>query len=507
MTSDKQWSSRLREHLDSQLPRSVQRGLFGVLLLFVSICALHVIGVPPFAPLDEPRHIAYAIEIAEGKLPDVRDKVSLKKLHVRRIRGTHMQAAAAHPPLYYVLVGLPLKWSSDSGDLAWGTRVSRTITLVLGAVGLIYAYLAAALLVRARSAALLATAFCALMPAFDNVSSLVHNDSLAFLTTSALLHATLVVLQRGATWRSLALVSVWAALAAATRFAALVAVAPALTAVGIKLLAEPRPWSVRLRRAAAFSAGALLLIAITSGWFYWRNYRLYGDVTAGKALFEGLRRPVRTPFSVSVLTTKLWGKLVSDLWGRLAGGVSLGKDVTALGIGFFVTGFGLAIATWLLALRRRGRAILENPKLSSIAFVVVTSAFVVLPIFEFYSRGGNLTARYYFPILWVPMLAVAVGYNTLPGKWAGIAALVYCTALGAWCTNLYLEKLMRRRHGWAIEQAFKAAGVPAAELCALLLLALIVVGVGLVAHSWWLLSSEEQRESRAVGTTGDVHCA
>jgi len=487
------------------LAPSVLRGLVGVLVLFVSICGLHVLGVPPFAPLDEPRHIAYAIEVAEGKLPDVRDKVQLKKLHVRRIKGTNMMAAAAHPPFYYVLVGWPLKWSSESGDLAWGTRVSRAITVILGAAGLIYAYLAAALLVpRARSVALLGTAFCALMPAFDNVSSLVHNDSLAFLTTSALLHATLLVLLRGATVRSLVLVSVWAALAAATRFASLVAVAPALAAVGLKLLAMREPWRVRLRWAAVFSAATLGLIAVTSGWFYWRNYQLYGDVTAGKALFEGLKRPTRTPFIVSALTPELWGKLVSDLWGRLAGGVRLGRDVAGLGIGFVVTGFGIALGRWLLALRRHGRALLEHPRLGAVAFVIVTTAFVVLPIFEFYSRGGNLTARYYFPVLWVPLLAVAIGYATVPGKWAGLVALAFCTVLGLWCTDLYLQKLMRRRPGWAIERAFELAQVPAPHLSAVVLIGLTIAGAALVAHSWWVLRSEEQHQARAAAAVAEA---
>jgi hypothetical protein len=491
--------ARFVAEFDPKLPPTVLRGLLGVLLLFVSICGLHVFGVPPFAPLDEPRHIAYAIEVAEGNLPDVRDRVQLKKLHVRRIKGTKMMAAAAHPPFYYVLVGWPLKWSSESGDLAWGTRVSRAITLLLGAVGLIYAYLAAALLVpRQRSVALLATAFCALMPAFANVSSLVHNDSLAFLTTSALLHATLLVLLRGATVRSLLLVAVWAVLAAATRFASLVAVAPALAAVGLKLLAMREPWAVRLRWAAIFSVGTLGLMALTSGWFYWRSYQLYGDVTAGKALFEGLRRPVRTPFIESALNLQLWGKLVSDLWGRLAGGVSLGRDVTRLGIGFVVAGLGIAVGRWLLALRRcRGRALLGDPRLGAIVFVIVTTAFVVLPIFEFYSRGGNLTARYYFPVLWVPLLAVAVGYAAVPGKWAGAAALVFCAGLALWCTNLYLEKLMRRRPGWAIARAFELAGVPGAQLSAVLLIGLTIAGTALVIHSWWVLQSEEQREASA----------
>ena len=51
--------------LDERLGRSVLIGLLGVLLSFGSVCAMHVLGVPPFAPLDEPRHIAYAIEVAE----------------------------------------------------------------------------------------------------------------------------------------------------------------------------------------------------------------------------------------------------------------------------------------------------------------------------------------------------------------------------------------------------------------------------------------------------------
>jgi hypothetical protein len=470
-------------------------GIAGVLLLFVSLCAMHLFGVPPFAPLDEPRHVAYAIEVAEGKLPDVRDKVQLRKLHVRRIKGTNMMAAAAHPPLYYVLVGLPLKWSSQGGDLTWGTWVSRGVTLLLGAAGLVYAYLAAALLAKGRSVALLAIAFCALMPAFVNVCSLVHNDSLAFLTTSALFHAVLLVLLRGPSRRALTLVVVWGALAAATRFASLVAVAPALTAVGLHLLfAQEKPWRARLRDAALFSAAALALIAVSSGWFYLRSYRLYGDLTAGKALFEGLNRPLRTPFIESVLTPSLWAKLISDLWGRLAAGVTLGKSVTTSGTAFVLVGMTLALGRWLWSLRRSTRATFLGARAGALAFVVVTSLCVILPIFEFYSRGGNLTARYYFPVLWVPLLAVAVGYS-VPGRLAGAAALLFSGGLGLWCTELYLDKLMRGRQAFAVAHAFEAAGLPAPRLLAWLLVASTVAGILMVVWGWLGLRAAERTGS------------
>jgi hypothetical protein len=482
-------------------------GVAGVLLLFVSLCAIQLFGVRPFAPLDEPRHIAYAIEVVEGKLPDVRDKVQLRKLHVPRIKGTNMMAAAAHPPLYYVLVGLPLKWSSQGGDLTWGTWVARGITLLLGAAGLIYAYLAAALLVpKARSVALLATAFCALMPAFVNVCALVHNDSLAFLTTSALFHAVLLVLLNGPSRRSLTLVVVWGALAAATRFASMVAVAPALTAVGLKLLfGQEKPWRARVRDAALFSAAALSLIAVSSGWFYLRSYRLYGDVTAGKALFEGLRRPVRTPFIESILTPSLWAKLISDLWGRLAGGVTLGKNVTTAGTAFVVSGITVAFGRWLWLLRRGPRALFHGARAGAVAFVIVTSLCVILPIFEFYSRGGNLTARYYFPVLWVPLLAVAVGYATVPGRLAGAAALLFSGGLGLWCTELYLDKLVRGRHEFAIAQAFEGAGLPAPTLVTWLLVASTMAGIAMAVWAWLGLQAAERRVSLdAAGRNADA---
>jgi hypothetical protein len=472
-------------------------GILGVMLLFFALGTMHSLGVPLFAPLDEPRHIAYAIEVAEGKLPDVRDKVQPKKMHVRRIKGTKMMAAAAHPPLYYVLVGFPLKWASASGDLTWGVWVARILTLALGAVGLVYAYLAALLLApRARSLALLGTAFCAVIPAFDNVCALVHNDSLAFLATTALLHAVLLVLLRGPSRKALLLVAVWAALAAATRFASLVAVAPALTAVALKLLfGQNKPWSARLRDVLLFGVGSLALVGVTSGWFYLRNYRLYGDVTAGKALFEGLRRPNKLPFIEGVFTPRLWGKLISHLWGRLAGGATIGRDVSLWGTWFVLGGVGLSLVRWLVTLLRRGRALFNGPRVAALLFVIVTSLCVVLPIFEFYSRGGNLTARYYFPVLWVPLLAVAAGYQGVPGRFAAPAALLFVAGLGLWCTELYMGVLMRQRQtGFAVVRAFDVAQLPASSALAGLLVTVWLLGLGLVIWAWFGLQGAERRE-------------
>ncbi len=475
-----------------------RRGLLGVLLLFLGLGLMHLFGIPMFAALDEPRHIAHAIEIAEGNLPDVRDKVQLKKLHVKKIKGTRMMAAAAHPPLYYVLTGFPLKWASEGGDLTWGTWVSRAITLVLGALGLGYAYLAALLLVPGRrSLALGATALCAVMPAFDNVSALVHNDAFAFLTTSALIHSVLLALLEGPKLKTLVAVGVWAALAAATRFASLVAVAPALGAVGLLLLfGQQKPWPLRLRDALLFSAGVLALVAVTSGWFYWRNYRLYGDVTAGKALFEGLDRPVRTPFLRNVVTPHLWKTLISDLWGRLAGGVRLKGATTLSGVSFLIVGWVAALYRLARSIRAEGKQLFTSRRTAAVAFIALITACVVLPIFEFYSRGGNLTARYYFPVLWVPLLAAIIGYGGFRSPLPGVAALLFAGHLGLWSTDTYIAALAGAGKGnFAVAIAFDRAGLPWPDLVAGVLLLFIALGLALLVSAWHELRADERSEA------------
>jgi hypothetical protein len=187
--------------------------------------------------------------------------------------------------------------------------------------------------------------------------------------------------------------------------------------------------------------------------------------------------------------------------------VTLSKEVTTLGTAFILVGITGALSRWLWRLRRGARALFQGPRAGAVAFVVVTSLCVILPIFEFYSRGGNLTARYYFPVLWLPLLAVAIGYASVPGRLAGAAALLFCGGLGLWCTELYLDKLLRGRQKFAIAQAFERVGLPAPSVLAWLLIASTVAGIAMVVWAWLGLQAAERRVSldeaggNAAGTT------
>ncbi len=472
-------------------------GLVGVLLAFFALGGMQLLAIPHAKALDEPRHIAYAIELAEGRLPDVRSQVDLKKLHTKRIRGTKMHAAAAHPPLYYVIVGFPLKWASEGESIVSGLWVSRLLTLLMGAAGLIYAYLAAVLLVpRRREAALSAVALCAVTPAFVNVCSVVHNDALAFLTTAGLCHAVLLVLLRGPAFSAVLQVVIWGALACASRFASLLVVAPALTAVGLALLLERgRPPLLRLRNVAAFSGAALGLIAITSGWFYLHNYRMYDDVTAGKPLFVGLSRPVREAFYYHLLKLDRWELLVTDLWCRLAGGVLLGGAVALAGTLLVVAGLLAATKALATDFRPQPGTLLKDKRTFAVVFVVVAFLVMVVPIFEFYARGGNMTARYYFPVLWVLTLAVSAGYGSFKNDLVGKAVLLGACLLGLWITDLYIAEIVGNKATFAIAFAFAKAELPLPDVLACSLIACAVLGFSLLISGWQGLRARQKLES------------
>jgi hypothetical protein len=114
---------------------STVRPVAGPLLLFLAFGMVNILGVKPFQALDEPRHAAYAVVLATGRIPNIRELIPYEVLHTGRIRGTNAMVAAVHPPLYYSVVALPLKLGRLLGQMDWGVRMARFLTLLMGAAG------------------------------------------------------------------------------------------------------------------------------------------------------------------------------------------------------------------------------------------------------------------------------------------------------------------------------------------------------------------------------------
>lgn len=463
----------------------------GPLLLFLALGTINIFGVKPFRALDEPRHAAYAVVLATGRIPDIREPLPYEALHTGRIRGTNAMIAAVHPPLYYWIVGLPLKLGSSLDQMDWGVRVARFLTLLMGAVGLIYVFLLVRLLLPEDPAmATLATAFVAVCPAFVNVSALVHNDALAFLGVTGFCHAALSILVRGNTRARAVALCGWAAVAALTRFATLLIIMPALfaTCVAIIFLSEGAR-SERVLRPAKLCGAVLATVLIGSGWFYWHNFELYGDITGGKTLLEFVRRKPRGPAVQHMLRSDLWLLLHDQLWVRLAGGVVLSNVFKQIARVFTVIAMS-GLVLWAIDQGRRlPRLDWRRPLVAAWAITLLSFACAVLPIFEFYSRGGNVSARYYFSMIWVPALLIAIGVSRwrsrkLTGSFTVGAILLCLITFAAYMRVLWPGTADR---GLPLAIALETAGMPWPWIW----LTLLTLALGL---GTWLTLREIERE-------------
>ena len=459
--------------------------------MFVVIGLIHALAVPAFRPLDEPRHVAYAVVLATGKLPTVRDPMPFNHLGAEVVRGSMQIAAANHPPLYYALVALPIKLLGAHGQMAAGVLVARCITLGLAAIGLVFAFRALRSIVPTRpDVPVVSLALTAITPAFVNCCAVVMNDALAFLAAAALYDAAFAILARGPTRKASVLFIVWLAVSALTRFTALLVFPPALLAVvyGFWLHAEGSTLR-RLLRGAGLCAAALLAAAIVSGPFYYRNHVLYDDITGSKALLEELHRTPGDPFLKNVHNGNLWLDLLDLLFSRLAGGITL-TDVWMPGrIVFGVAGVGLLVGAF-----RRRRKLLSSPQRNTeiVGAALVAWGFlcVTLPIFEFFARGGQLSPRYFFPMLWAPWFFVALGLSFLRARAFAAGAIVFLGMLCFLVTDLYLARLMTSAAGdVGIIDGFAHAGFYRPDICTAVALVLFGSAVAIAATRAYALAA------------------
>ncbi len=466
----------------TEVDRVSWRGMAGVVLLFFALGVPQLLFVAPTVPEDEPRHAGYALEVASGRLPLVTEPLPTERLGIPPLKRTNIMAAANHPPLYYALVGPFIRWGSETGHHELGLRLARAATLAMGAVGLIYAFVTIRLLVPNRPAAAVATVACvAAMPAFINVCALVHNDALAVMTASGFGYAVarwLVADDRSR--RQLGVLSAWAAAVALTRFSGLLVLAPFIALLGLGTAYKAAgSWPRRLAQGAFPVVVVVAVVAVTSGWFYARNYVLYDDVTGGKALFGVLARKPHGTLWSALWAPAVWSGLHDHIWTRLAGSVHLGASVQAAGRLWTFLGV-VGLVRYAIAAPRLVRAI---PPRDLRAWTLAASAaafgVIVLSVFAFYARGGNPTARYWFPMAWVPMLVVSLGWSGLHRRAGMAVGVVLSVVLSGHVLLLYANVLLAGGRVLRDFATVRAAGGGPTEWIAPI--ALLGVAVALVA--------------------------
>jgi hypothetical protein len=248
----------------------------------------------------------------------------------------------------------------------------------------------------------------------------------------------------------------------------------------------------------AFGPAAVVgaAVAVTSGWFWLRNLRLYGDLTGSAALLERFERPPRgstlhmlaSPWYWIIQQQRLWDPSFDfkDTQG------SLTRSLWLLGL---IPLAGLAVALWhrrpsglrerlgpaaarVLAATRRG----SDPRFGlPVAWLLglVLLGLLEVSVARFAADGGGAHARYLLPGAGVLGALAAVGLAALPGGRRGLPAVGMLAAMlvaNVWVWHQQLTAMVRPQDGQsAVLVALRAAEAPLPGLL------LTVAGLSLAA--------------------------
>lgn len=378
----------------------VERWLIAWLVVgFVLLAGAYSVVNPLFEAPDEVWHYEYVRWLAEGRgLPQPAD-----------VGSAPWKQEGSQPPLYYLLAALATGWvptdnasavirynphvavgEADAFDnknmmrhgpaQAWpwqgvtlAAHLARFVSVSLGAVAVAATYmLARTVFPHSRASAALAGLLVAANPQFLFISAAVSNDNLVTACCALGIWLLVRLLAQPTPPSLLQLVGVGALVGAAALSKVSGLALASLAAGALSWLAwRERSW-LRFWRHGLVTAGVALSIA---GWWYLRNWQLYGDPLGLSAMFAVLPgRP--EPLTLAEAATLApgvwrsywavfgWYNIVADPW--VYSGVS---GLALLGLG------GLVVGLW------RNRKLQGHVQVSQLillsAWVLTIAALVV----------------------------------------------------------------------------------------------------------------------------------
>lgn len=433
-----------------------------LLLTYVALSLVYDQATPTFEASDEVWHYAVVREIADGRGLPVWEE------------GEHttFRQEGGQPPLYYLASALLSNWVDDSDfpqrfvynpfahagvpgtdsnvnlmehssqeRFPWrGTtlavRIVRWMSIVMGAITVLLTYLLASQLFPYNAPlALLAAGFTAFNPTFMFISASVNNDNGIWLLSSLLIYVIAlaariesrvdtdrkpsiigsVVNPRVLPW----VLGVLLGLSTLTKLSGLVLL-PC-----VYLLLVWRSWVRGSVREFFVSASIVTgILAITTGWWFWRNHLLYGDILAMRMMTAPGVVRMGTPSMVD-LVREASGWWLS-LWGvfgafNILSGTWTYAFYTALTIVAFV---GLVVWAWR-ALQNRALKI-TAPQGFALLFLCLSLMGAAYWTRSIYASQGRLVFGAIAPI----SSFISVGILGLSGwRWHASLSKFLCVVL------------------------------------------------------------------------------
>jgi 4-amino-4-deoxy-L-arabinose transferase-like glycosyltransferase len=428
-----------------------------ILLAFVLLGCIYSLVTPVFEASDEIFHYPVVKYIADGRGLPVQDP---------RAEAAWEQEGS-QPPLYYGLAALATVWinTDDMQAVRWRnplSNIGRPLTpgnknLVVhtsaeafpwhGSVLAIHLIRFLSLLLQAGTVfltyrisrvvwpereelAALAAALVAFNPMFLFISGSVNNDNLITpLATWVLLLLALTLKEGWLSYRRAALLGFLLGLVALTK----------LSGLGLLLLAAVVLTVVAARRRAwgAWLRWGLILVgmvALIAGWWYVRNWRLYGDPTGLNVMLEIAGRRDISP-SWRELFAEFEGFRMS-FWGVFGG-------FTVVAPGWLYNLYDLlvlaGIVGWVvLAWRRRGRW--QAERIGLVLLLVAWILIVGLSLVRWTSQTLASQGRLLFPAIAAVAVLLAFGLaGWAAHKWRsrialglGLGLLIIAAAIPIW---------------------------------------------------------------------------
>lgn len=333
----------------------------------------------------------------------------------------------------------PAAESVAAHRLALAVHVQRLLSTLCGAVTVVGIYALARLAIptvggtgtarRSSAPAFLAMAVVAFNPMFLFVSASVDNDALAIALSTVILVVLVRAITCGATPRAAALTGTLLGLATLSKLSAAAIAAPALA---VYLW---RAWRARSARLAAQYVAALAIPAvIISGWWFVRNWALYGD-PLGLATFvqvAGGRPQALTLAGLLAEAPSIW----AGFWGVFGIFDILLPPVYYVVARALLLLAGLGLVLYAVqVLRVRSRAAKGTFRRPRAPVFILLGGWLVLEallLVRWTAATEASSGRLLFPALGSVAVLVALGLATLAGRWQALlsSALTVVLALG-----------------------------------------------------------------------------
>lgn len=289
---------------------------------------------------------------------------------------------------------------------ALAMHLVRFLSVLMGFGTVALTFWLGRLLFPARPAlALAAAAFTAFNPMFLFISGVINNDNLSTLLASLLL----VMVVRLVAWRGQPPLRFYVALGVAAGAGMLakfqIGFTLPLIALALAIVARrERSWRPLLLGGAV--AGGLTIAL--AGWWYWRNYQLYGDAT-GINIFLDMVGRRQVPADLRQLWTEREAFMMA-FWGFF-GGVNVPLPQWAYGAfnaiaAVAIIGLIVALARWTV---RRGARTTSAPLLWARVFAAIWPVIIFFSLLSWTRQTWASQGRLWFSALAALSLWLAVG--------------------------------------------------------------------------------------------------